>query len=101
MRAEEFEAQVNEILRQTGDASRFWVVYGRRDDRKEPEATEMRNVAFRLTRGYSGITIVTLSLLRKRDSANNPELIFVCFEQDFHRRNFRVRVEGRAIANQI
>nr|WP_246705387.1 hypothetical protein [Rhizobium sp. WYCCWR 11152] len=37
--------------------------------------------------------VVTLSLLGKRDSANDLELVFVCFEQDFHRRNFRVRYE--------
>lgn len=99
MLAEEFKAEVSEILRQTWDAARFWVVYERRDDRKDSETTEMRNVAFRLTRGYSGVIVVTLSLLGKRDSANDLELVFVCFEQDFHRRNFRVRYEGKAITN--
>jgi len=88
MHAEEFKAEVSEILRRTWDASRFWVVYERREDRRDPEATQMRNAAFRLTRGYSGVVVVTLSLLGKRDSANDLELVFVCFEQDFHRRNF-------------
>lgn len=54
----------------------------------------------RLTRGYSGVIVVTLSLLGKRDSVNDLELVFVCFEQDFHRRNFRVRYEGKPIPNQ-
>ena len=97
MHAEEFKAEVSEILRRTWDASRFWVVYERREDRRDPEATQMRNAAFRLTRGYSGVVVVTLSLLGKRDSANDLELVFVCFEQDFHRRNFRVRFEGKPV----
>ncbi|EJC80187.1 LOW QUALITY PROTEIN: hypothetical protein Rleg4DRAFT_1801 [Rhizobium leguminosarum bv. trifolii WSM2297] len=101
MHAEEFKAEISEILRQTWDAARFWVVYERRDDRKDTETAEMRNVAFRLTRGYSGVIVVTLSLLGKRDSANDLELVFVCFEQDFHRRNFRVRFEGKPVPIRI
>jgi hypothetical protein len=100
MQAEEFKSEVSEILRQTWDAARFWVIYERREDRKDPEATAMRNAAFRLTRGYSGVIVVTLSLLGKRDSINDLELVFICFEQDFHRRNFRVRYEGKAVPNQ-
>ncbi|KAA0695431.1 hypothetical protein DTW90_22985 [Neorhizobium sp. P12A] len=99
MHAEEFKAEISEILRQTWDAARFWVVYERRDDRRDPETTDIRNAAFRLTRGYAGVIVVTLSLLGKRDSANDLELVFVCFEQDFHRRNFRVRYEGKAISD--
>ncbi|MDE8761979.1 MULTISPECIES: hypothetical protein [Rhizobium] len=100
MHAGEFKAEVSEILRQTWDAARFWVIYERREDRKDPNATDIRNAAFRLTRGYSGVIVVTLSLLGKRDSANDLELVFVCFEQDFHRRNFRVRYEDKPIPNQ-
>jgi hypothetical protein len=100
MHAEEFKAEISEILRKTWDAARFWVVYERRDDRKDPEATEIRNAAFRLTRGYSGVSVITLSLLGKRDSGNDIELVFVCFEQDFHRRNFRVRYEGKFIPDE-
>ena len=100
MQAEEFKAEVSDILRTTWDAARFWVVYERRDDRKDPETTDIRNTAFRLTRGYSGVIVVTLSLLGKRDSANDIELVFICFEQDFHRRNFRVRYEGKFIPDE-
>ncbi|WP_432444670.1 hypothetical protein [Rhizobium leguminosarum] len=100
MHAEEFKAEVSQILRQTWDAARFWVIYERREDRQDPEGTDIRNAAFRLTRGYSGVIVVTLSLLGKRDSANDLELVFVCFEQDFHRRNFRVRYEGKPLPNQ-
>ena len=100
MHAEEFKAEVSQILRQTWDAARFWVIYERREDRRDPEGTDIRNAAFRLTRGYSGVIVVTLSLLGKRDSANDLELVFVCFEQDFHRRNFRVRYEGKPLPNQ-
>lgn len=100
MHAEEFKAEVSQILRQTWDAARFWVIYERREDRKDPEGTDIRNAAFRLTRGYSGVIVVTLSLLGKLDSANDLELVFVCFEQDFHRRNFRVRYEGKPLPNQ-
>jgi hypothetical protein len=100
MHAEEFKAEVSEILRKTWDASRFWVIYERRDDRKDAEATDIRNAAFRLTRGYSGVIVITLSLLGKHDSAHDIELIFVCFEQDFHRRNFRVRYEGKFIPDE-
>lgn len=100
MHAGEFKSEVSEILRQTWDVARFWVIYERREDRKDPDATDIRNAAFRLTRGYSGVVVVTLSLLGKRDSANDLELVFVCFEQDFHRRNFRVRYEGKPIPDQ-
>lgn len=100
MHAGEFKAEVSEMLRQTWDAARFWVIYERREDRKDPNATDIRNAAFRLTRGYCGVVVVTLSLLGKRDSANDLELVFVCFEQDFQRRNFRVRYEGKPIPNQ-
>jgi hypothetical protein len=41
--------------------------------------------------------VVTLSLLGKRDEADDIELIFVCFQQDFQRRNFRVRFEGKFV----
>jgi hypothetical protein len=100
MHAEEFKAEVSEILRKTWDAARFWIIYERRDDRRDPEATEIRNAAFRITRGYSGVVVITLSLLGKRDSDNDIELVFVCFEQDFHRRNFRVRYEGKFVPDE-
>ncbi|MEY9582703.1 hypothetical protein ABIA15_001460 [Sinorhizobium fredii] len=58
MHAEEFKAEVSDILRQTWDAARFWVVYERREDRRDSEATDIRNAAFRLTREYSGVVVV-------------------------------------------
>jgi hypothetical protein len=59
----------------------------------------IRNAAFKLTRGYAGVIVITLSLLHKRGEAPDIELIFVCFQQDFQRRNFRVRYEGKFIPN--
>jgi hypothetical protein len=97
MHAEQFQAEVTDILRATWDISRFWVIYERRDDRKDPAANDIRNAAFKLTRGYAGVVVVTLSLLGKRDEADDIELIFVCFQQDFQRRNFRVRFEGKFV----
>ncbi len=99
MHAEQFQAEITEILRSTWDICRFWVIYERRDDRQDAEANAIRNAAFRLTRGYAGVIVVTLSLLHKRDSLADIELIFVCFQQDFQRRNFRVRYEGKFIPN--
>lgn len=100
MHAEQFQAEITEILRSTWDICRFWVIYERRDDRQDAEANAIRNAAFRLTRGYAGVIVVTLSLLHKRDSLADIELIFVCFQQDFQRRNFRVRYEGKFIPNE-
>ncbi len=100
MHAEQFQAEITEIFRTTWDIARFWVIYERRDDRQDAEANEIRNGAFKLTRGYAGVIVVTLSLLHKSDHAGDIELIFVCFQQDFHRRNFKVRYEGKFISDQ-
>jgi hypothetical protein len=97
MHAEQFQAEVTEVLRSTWDICRFWIIYERRDDRQDAEANEIRNAAFKLTRGYAGVIVITLSLLHKRGEAPDIELIFVCFQQDFQRRNFRVRYEGKFI----
>ncbi|MDM9621519.1 hypothetical protein A6U87_18130 [Rhizobium sp. AC44/96] len=97
---EQFQAEITEILRATWDISRFWIIYERRDDRQDATANEIRNAAFKLTRGYTSVVVVTLSLLSKHDSASDIELIFVCFQQDFQRRNFRVRYEGKFIPDQ-
>jgi hypothetical protein len=99
MSAVEFSAQVKEMLRMTWDVARFWVIYERREDRTDPETTEMRNAAFRLTRGYNGVIVASFSLLGKREADHDLELVFVCFAEDFQRRNFRVRYEGKAITN--
>ncbi len=100
MHAEQFQAEVTEIFRATWDLCSFWVVYERRDDRKDPAANDIRNAAFRLTRTYDGVLVVTLSLLGKLDDADDIELIFVCFKEDPQRRNFRVRFEGKFIQPQ-
>jgi hypothetical protein len=97
MHAEQFQAEVTEIFRATWDICRFWVVYERRDDRRDPAANDIRNAAFKVTRAYDGVVVVTLSLLGKRDDTDDIELIFVCFREDPQRRNFRVRFEGKFI----
>lgn len=97
MSAEEFLATIREMLQLTWDAARFWVIYERREDRRDADATEMRNAAFRLTRGYNGVIVASLSLLGRHDASEDLELVFVCFKEDFQRRNFRVRFENKAI----
>lgn len=98
MSAEEFLANVREMLEATWKAARFWVIYDRREDRADPDAIVMRNTAFRMTRGYNGVIIASFSLLGKLDPSQDLELIFVCFREDFQRRNFRIRFENKPIA---
>lgn len=97
MSAEEFLAKVREMLEVTWKAARFWVVYDRREDRADPDAIVMRNAAFRITRGYNGVIIASFSLLGRQDSSQDLELVFVCFREDFQRRNFRIRFENKPI----
>jgi hypothetical protein len=99
MSFEEFLAEVREMLLMTWDVARLWVIYERREDRRDPETTEMRNAAFRLTRGYNGVMVASLSVLGKRDADHDLQLVFVCFAEHFQRRNLRVRYEGKAITN--
>lgn len=99
MSSEEFLALVKEALQLAWDNARFWIVYERREDRRDPDATEIRNTAFRLTRGYNEVIVASLSLLGKRDASRDLELVFVCFKEDFQRRNFRVRFENKAITS--
>jgi len=96
--AEEFLAEVREMLRLTWDVARFWIIYERRDNGRDPAPTEVRNAAFRLTRGFTGVIIASLSILGKRDADHDLELVFVCFADDFQRRHFRLRYEGKAIS---
>ncbi|WP_312808126.1 hypothetical protein [Agrobacterium cavarae] len=100
MSAEEFLAKVREMLEVTWKAARFWVVYDRREDRGDSDAITMRNAAFRITRGYNGVIIASLSLLGRKDALQDLELIFVCFKEDFQRRNFRIRFENKPITPQ-
>ncbi len=97
MSAGEFLAKVREMLEVTWKAARFWVVYDRREDRRDPDAIAMRNAAFRITRGYNGVIVASLSLLGRKDALEDLELIFVCFREDFQRRNFRIRFENKPI----
>lgn len=97
MLAEEFKDHVIEALRLTWIKARFWVVYERRDDRRDAETNDIRNAAVRLTRNYTGTVVVTLALLGRDHDTNDLELVFVCFQEDQHRRNFRVRYEGKFI----
>ncbi len=97
MSGEEFLAKVREMLEVTWKAARFWVVYDRREDRGDPDAIAMRNAAFRITRGYNGVIVASLSLLGRKDTLEDLELIFVCFTEDFQRRNFRIRFENKPI----
>ncbi|UHS59990.1 hypothetical protein [Agrobacterium vaccinii] len=100
MSAEEFLAKVREMLEVTWKAARFWVVYDRREDRGDPDAIAMRNAAFRITRGYNGVIVASFSLLGRKDALQDLELIFVCFREDFQRRNFRIRFENKPVTSQ-
>lgn len=100
MSGEEFLANVREMLEVTWKAARFWVVYDRREDRGDPDAIAIRNAAFRITRGYNGVVVASLSHLGRKDALQDLELIFVCFKEDFQRRNFRIRFENKPITPQ-
>ncbi len=100
MSGEEFLAKVREMLEVTWKAARFWVVYDRREDRGDPDAITMRNAAFRITRGYNGVIVASFSLLGRKEVSQDLELIFVCFKEDFQRRNFRIRFENKPITPQ-
>ena len=97
MLAEEFKAHVTEALQNVWEIARFWVVYERQDQRKDAGINDIRKAAIRLTRGYTSVIVVTFSLLGRRDSADDLELVLVCFREDFQRRNFRVRYEGKSV----
>ena len=99
MTAGEFLEQVTGMLRLTWDVARCWIIYERHEGRNDPEMNEMRNAAFRLTRGYNGVIVASLCLLGKGNAEHDLELVFICFANDFQRRNFRVRYEGKAITN--
>lgn len=97
MSAEELLAKVKEQPEVTWNAARFWVIYERRGDRADPDASVMRNAAFRITRGYNGVIISSFSLLGRHDASRDLELVFVCFREDFQRRNFRIRFENKPV----
>ncbi|KQX29131.1 hypothetical protein M2267_002817 [Ensifer sp. KUDG1] len=94
---EEFKDQITEALRAAWEASPFWQVYERREERDDAGTNEIRRAAIALTRTYGGVVVITLSLLGRRSSANDLELVFVCFQEDAQRRNFRVRYDGKFI----
>ncbi|HEV7305385.1 hypothetical protein [Ensifer sp.] len=95
---EEFKDQITEALRSAWEAAPHWQVYERREDRDDADTNEIRRAAIHLTRSYGGVIVITLSLLGRRSSSNDVELVFVCFQEDAQRRNFRVRYDGKFIA---
>jgi hypothetical protein len=97
MHADEFQAHLSEALRDVWNAARFWVVFERREEQRDVDINEMRRGAIQLTRGYNNVIVVTLSLLGRDHGSDDLELLFVCFTEDFQRRNFRVRFEGKAV----
>ncbi len=94
---DEFKAEITEALRSAWESARFWQVYERREDRDDAGTNEIRRAAINLTRTYGGVIVITLSLLGRRSSTNDLELVFVCFQEDAQRRNFRVRYDGKFI----
>jgi hypothetical protein len=95
--AGEFRALVNEALTEAKQDAPFWLTYQRSENDNAVTANDIRNAAIRLTRGYSGTIVIALSLLGEHDEDGDLELIFICFREDFHRRNFRVRYEGKYV----
>jgi len=95
--ASEFRHQVDEALGEAKRSAPFWLIYRRTENDNAVSANDIRNAAIRLTRGYTGTIVIALSLLGHNEDAGDLELIFICFREDFHRRNFRVRYEGKYI----
>jgi hypothetical protein len=95
--AGEFRDQVNEALAEVKASAPFWLVYRRSENDNGVSANDIRNAAIRLTRGYAGTIVIALSLLGHLDDDGDLELVFICFREDFHRRNFRVRYEGKYV----
>ena len=94
---DEFKAEITEALRSAWESARYWQVYERREDRDDAGTNEIRRAAINLTRTYGGVIVITLSLLGRRSSTHDLELVFVCFQEDAQRRNFRVRYDGKFI----
>ncbi|MBO9098388.1 MULTISPECIES: hypothetical protein [unclassified Rhizobium] len=92
----EFRDQVDVALAEAKQTAPFWLVY-RRTENDPVTANEIRNAAIRLTRGYSGTIVIALSLLGHNHDDGDLELVFICFREDFHRRNFRVRYEHKYV----
>jgi hypothetical protein len=95
--ASEFRDHVEKALDDAKRNAPFWIVYERSHRDNDASANDIRNAAIRLTRGYSGTIVVALSLLSHHDDDGDLELVLVCFQEDFHRRNFRVRYENKYI----
>lgn len=96
--ADDFHAQVRAALGVTSETAPFWLVYERRDDRNDPGVNDIRNAAIRLSRAYEDAIVVTLSLLDRRDAAGDLELVLICFSDEVHRRNFKIRYEGKYVS---
>lgn len=95
--SDEFRLRVREALDGAKHEAPSWLVYHRSENDNAVGINEMRNAAFQLTRGYDGTIVIALSLLGHDMDGLDLELVFVCFREDFHRRNFRVRYEGKYI----
>ncbi|MGA1804291.1 hypothetical protein [Rhizobium sp. HT1-10] len=93
----EFRDQVDAALTDAKRDAPFWLVYRRTEADKGISANDIRNAAIRLTRGYDGTIVIALSLLGHDHDDGDLELIFICFREDFHRRNFRVRYENKYV----
>jgi hypothetical protein len=92
-----FREQVTDSLRSTWKKTRFWLVYQRSDSRNDLGINEIRNAAIRLSRSYLGTAVVTLCLFGRIDNKSDLELIFLCFQDETERRDFRVRYEGKFV----
>lgn len=97
MSSDEFRAEITEAFRQTWDAAPHWLVYIHREETDDMSTNDIRRAAISLTRSYTGSVVVTLSILGRRDSTNDLELVFLCFTDDAQRRNFKVRYEGKFV----
>jgi hypothetical protein len=95
--SDEFRHRVKEVLDDAKHSAPSWLIYQRSENDNAVSVNEMRNSAIQLTRGYSGTIVIALSLLGHDAGDQDLELLFICFREDFHRRNFRVRFEGKYI----
>ncbi|WP_275788666.1 hypothetical protein [Pararhizobium gei] len=93
-----FKATLTDTFRTAWQDAPFWLAYTRTDS-DELGINDIRKAAISLTRPYNSVTIITFSLLGRRDSAHDLEFLFLCFRDEVERRNFRVRYEGKFVAS--
>lgn len=98
MRADAFRQEIVDALRSVWEKSQFWAIYACDGQQNGLTVNDITAAAIQLSANYSGSVIVTLSILGRTHSSHDLELIFLCFNQESERRNFRARYEGKFVS---